>query len=71
MIPSDTLPWPCTHGPFILPYVAGCLDEQTQTRFEQHLYACDCCSRAVEFELRVKRTMADFAKFAEISRSWH
>jgi hypothetical protein len=61
----------CEHGRFIAPYVARRLQARTLTEFELHLFACEHCSRAVEFELFVKRTISDFAKFAQFSRSWH
>jgi hypothetical protein len=58
----------CEHGHFIAPYVARRLQARTLTEFELHLFACEPCLRAVEFELFVKREISDFAQF---SRSWH
>jgi hypothetical protein len=55
----------------IEPYVGRTLHARTQTQFELHLFSCEHCLRAVEFELLVKRAVADFAKSAPFSRSWH
>jgi hypothetical protein len=61
----------CRQVRLIEPYVSRRLDVQTQTRFELHLFSCERCLRAVEFELLVKHAVADCAKFAQFSRSWH
>lgn len=61
----------CEQVRFIEPYVSCRLRLGAQTRFELHLFSCERCLRAVEFELLVKRAVADFAKFADFSRSWH
>ena len=61
----------CEQVRLIEPYVTRQLRVRSQTRFELHLFSCERCLRAVEFELVVKRAVADFAKFAQFSRSWH
>jgi hypothetical protein len=61
----------CEQVRMIEPYVSRRLQVRAQTRFELHLFSCERCLRAVEFELLVKRAIGDFAKFAQISRSWH
>jgi hypothetical protein len=61
----------CDQVHLIEPYVCGSLRVRTQTQFELHLFSCEHCLRAVEFELLVKRAVADLAKFAQFSRSWH
>ena len=61
----------CEEVRLIEPYVRRRLRGQAQTRFEIHLFSCERCLRAVEFELLVKRAVADFAKFAQFSRSGH
>jgi hypothetical protein len=61
----------CEQVRLIEPYVSRRLRVQTQIRFELHLFSCERCLRAVEFELLVKRAIGDFAKFAQFSRSWH
>jgi hypothetical protein len=61
----------CAQGHLIGSYVARRLRVRTQTQFELHLFSCEHCLRAVEFELLVQRAVADFARFAHFSRSWH
>jgi hypothetical protein len=61
----------CDQEHLIEPYVSRTLHAWTQTQFELHLFSCERCLRAVEFELLVKRAAADSAKFALFSRSWH
>jgi hypothetical protein len=61
----------CEQVSLIEPYVSRRLQVRAQTRFELHLFSCERCLRAVEFELLVKRAIGDFAKFAQFSRSWH
>ena len=61
----------CEQVRLIEPYVSRQLDVRGQTRFELHLFSCERCLRAVEFELLVKHVVADCAKFAQFSRSWH
>ena len=61
----------CEQVRLIEPYVSRRLQVQAQTRFELHLFSCERCLRAVEFELLVKRVVGDSAKFAQFSRSWH
>jgi hypothetical protein len=61
----------CEQVRFIEPYVCRSLRPRAKTRFERHLFMCERCLHAVEFELFVKRAVADFAKFAQFSRSWH
>ncbi|HVW68517.1 MAG TPA: hypothetical protein VHB68_06050 [Steroidobacteraceae bacterium] len=61
----------CEQARLIEPYVSCRLRTGAQARFELHLFACERCLRAVEFELLVKRAVADFARFAHFSRSWH
>jgi hypothetical protein len=61
----------CGQVHLIESYVSRTLRARTQTQFELHLFSCEHCLRAVEFELLVKRAVADFAKFAPFSRSWH
>jgi hypothetical protein len=61
----------CEQVRLIEPYVSLRLQVRAQTRFELHLFSCERCLRAVEFELLVKRAIGDFAKFAQFSRSWH
>lgn len=61
----------CDQVRLIEPYVSRRLRARTQTQFELHLFSCEHCQRAVEFELLVERVATDFAKFAQFSRSWH
>jgi hypothetical protein len=61
----------CEQVRLIEPYVSRRLQVRVQTWFELHLFSCERCLRAVEFELLVKRAIGDFAKFAQFSRSWH
>jgi hypothetical protein len=61
----------CEQVRLIEPYVSRRLAVGPQTQFELHLFACERCLRAVEFELLVKRAVSDCAKFAQFSRSWH
>jgi hypothetical protein len=61
----------CEQVRFIEPYVSHRLQVQARSRFELHLFSCERCLRAVEFELLVKRVVGDSAKFAQFSRSWH
>jgi hypothetical protein len=61
----------CEQVRLIEPYVSRRLQVRAQTGFELHLFSCERCLRAVEFELLVKRAIGDFAKFAQFSRSWH
>ena len=61
----------CEQVRLIEPYVGRRLQVRTQTWFELHLFFCERCLRAVEFELLVKRAIGDFARFAQFSRSWH
>jgi hypothetical protein len=61
----------CEQVRLIEPYVSRRLQGRAQTLFEIHLFSCERCLRAVEFELLVKRMVGDFAKFAQFSRSWH
>ena len=61
----------CEQVFLIEPYVCRRLQERARTEFELHLFSCERCLRAVEFELFVKRAVSDFAKFAQFSRSWH
>jgi hypothetical protein len=61
----------CAEVRLIEPYVSCRLRAGAQTQFELHLFSCERCLRAVEFELFVKRAVADFTKFAQFSRSWH
>ena len=61
----------CEEVRLIEPYVSRRLQVRVQTWFELHLFSCERCLRAVEFELLVKRAIGDFAKFAQFSRSWH
>jgi hypothetical protein len=61
----------CEQVRLIEPYVSRRLRGQAQTQFEFHLFSCERCLHAVEFELLVKRAVADFAKFAQFSRSLH
>lgn len=61
----------CAQVRLIEPYVSCRLRGVAQTRFEMHLFSCERCLRAVEFELLVRRAVADCAKFAHFSRSWH
>ena len=61
----------CEQVHLIEPYVSRRLLMPVEARFELHLFSCERCLRAVEFELLVKRAVADFAKFAQFSRSWH
>ena len=61
----------CEEVRLIEPYVSRRLQVRAQTWFELHLFSCERCLRAVEFELLVKRAIGDFAKFAQFSRSWH
>ena len=61
----------CEQVRLIEPYVSRRLQVRAQTLFELHLFSCERCLRAVEFELLVKRVVGDSAKFAQFSRSWH
>ena len=61
----------CEQMRLIEPYVSRMLHEREQTRFELHIFSCERCLRAVEFELFVKHAVSDCAKFAQFSRSWH
>jgi hypothetical protein len=61
----------CEQVRLIEPYVSRRLHVRAQTEFELHLFSCERCLRAVEFELFVKRAVSDITKFAEFSRSWH
>ena len=61
----------CEQVRLIEPYVSRRLRVQAQIEFEKHLFFCERCLRAVEFELFVKRAVSDITKFAEFSRSWH
>jgi hypothetical protein len=61
----------CEQVLLIGPYVSRSLPKSAESRFELHLFSCERCLRAVEFELLVKRVVGDFAKFAQFSRSWH
>jgi hypothetical protein len=61
----------CEQVRLIEPYVSRRLRANASALFELHLFACERCLRAVEFELLVKRVVADSTKFAQFSRSWH
>jgi hypothetical protein len=61
----------CEQVRLIEPYVSRRLRVRAQNEFELHLFYCERCLRAVEFELFVKRAVSDITKFAEFSRSWH
>jgi hypothetical protein len=61
----------CEQVRLIEPYVSRGLETRTRARFELHLFSCERCRSAVEFELLVERVVGDFAKFAQFSRSWH
>jgi hypothetical protein len=61
----------CDQVRLIEPYISRSLQMCAESRFELHLFSCERCLRAVEFELLVKRVVGDFAKFAQFSRSWH
>jgi hypothetical protein len=61
----------CEQVRLIEPYVSRRLPVRAQTEFELHLFYCERCLRAVEFELFVKRAVSDITKFAEFSRSRH
>ncbi len=61
----------CEEVRLIESYVSCRLRAGAQTRFELHLFSCERCLHAVEFELLVKRAVADSTKFAQFSRSWH
>ena len=61
----------CEQVRLIEPYVSRRLQVRVQNRFEVHLFSCERCLRAVEFELLVRRVVGDSAKFAQFSRSWH
>ena len=61
----------CEQVRLIEPYVSRRLQARAQTLFEVHLFSCERCLRAVEFELLVKRVVGDSAKFAQFSRCWH
>jgi hypothetical protein len=61
----------CEQVHLIEPYVSRSLRVLAQNQFELHLFSCERCLRAVEFELLVKRAVSDCAKFAQFSRSWH
>ncbi len=67
----EVQPLSCDQVHLIEPYITRQLRVRTQTQFELHLFSCEHCLRAVEFELLVKRAVADLAKFAQFSRSWH
>ena len=61
----------CEQMHLIEPYVSRRLRERAQVRFELHIFSCERCLRAVEFELFVQHVVSDCAKFAQFSRSWH
>jgi hypothetical protein len=61
----------CEEVRLIESYVGRRLRMRAQAQFELHLFSCERCLHAVEFELLVKRAVADFSKFARFSRSWH
>ena len=61
----------CEQVRLIESYVSRRLQVHARTRFEIHLFSCERCLRAVEFELLVERVVGDSAKFAQFSRSWH
>jgi hypothetical protein len=61
----------CAEVRLIEPYVSCRLRARAQTHFELHLFSCERCLRAVEFELFVKRAVSDFTKFAQFSQQWH
>jgi hypothetical protein len=61
----------CEQVRSVEPYVCRRLTSRTRVQFERHLFSCERCLHAVEFELFVKRAVEDFAKFAQFSRSWH
>jgi hypothetical protein len=61
----------CAPVQLIEPYVSRQLRVRTQTQFELHPFSCEHCLRAVEFELIVKRAIADWAGVARFSRSLH
>ncbi len=61
----------CEQVRLIEPYVSRRLRARAQNEFELHLFSCERCLRAVEFELFVKRAVSDITKFADFSRSWH
>jgi hypothetical protein len=61
----------CEQVRLIEPYVSRRLQVRAQTLFELHLFSCERCLRAVEFELLVKRVVGDSAKFAQFSSSLH
>jgi hypothetical protein len=61
----------CEQVRLIEPYVSRCLESWARSRFELHLFSCERCRSAVEFELLVERVVGDFARFAQFSRSWH
>jgi hypothetical protein len=61
----------CEEVRLIEPYVSRRLQVRAQTLFEWHLFSCERCLRAVEFELLVKRVVGDSAKFAQFSSSLH
>ena len=61
----------CMQDRCIEQYVTRRLHARTQREFELHLFACERCLNAVEFELLVKRAISDCTRFAEFSRSWH
>ena len=62
---------PCAYRDLIELYIARNLSIQELEDFELHLFKCTSCLKAIEFELTVQRMTSDFAKSAEISRSWH
>jgi hypothetical protein len=61
----------CEQVRLIEPYIGRRLALRARAHFELHLFSCERCLRAVEFELLVKRALADCSKFAHFSRSWH
>lgn len=61
----------CEQVLLIEPYVCRRLAMRAQAHFELHLFSCERCLRAVEFELFVKWAVEDSTKFAQFSRSWH
>ena len=62
---------PCEQVRLVESYVCRRLTSGARARFETHFFSCERCLHAVEFELFVKRAVADSAKFAQFSRSWH
>jgi len=61
----------CEQVRLIEAYVSRSLDVRARARLEAHLFSCDRCRSAVEFELLVERVVGDSARFAQFSRSWH